>query len=56
MTRTQKAEARRQLDDAFGYLQHLKQDMEEQKAKQEHIDRLDKILGDIENLVFDLLG
>ena len=55
MTRTQKAEARRQLDESFDYLQHLKQDMEEQKCKQELIDRLDNILGDIQNLTFDLL-
>ena len=55
MTRTQKAEARKGLDEAFDYLQHIKQDMEEQKCKQDIIDRLDDVLGELENIVFDLL-
>ena len=55
MTRTQKSSAVEKLAVSFDDLVHLRQDMMNLNGKQEVIDRLDNVCGELENIIYLLL-
>lgn len=55
MTRAQKSSAVEKLAVSFDDLVHLRQDMMNLNGKQEVIDRLDNVCGELENIIYLLL-